>query len=256
MAEKKAVITIDGPSGAGKSTISRELAARLHYTYLDTGAMYRAVGFKVREAGLKLDDEAGRAALPGLLDKIEILLAPAVSPADETRVFVNGQEVSAAIRTAEMGMVASRVSAEAIVREKLTELQRRLGAQGGVVAEGRDTGTVVFPQAEHKFYLDATPEERARRRQRQLREKGQEVGFGELLAQITKRDHDDAARSLAPLKPAADAVIVDTSAMTIDEVVSFMLAKIRVATKDRSTDRPDGGDANGKMFGTIATGPS
>jgi len=235
MAEKKAVVTIDGPSGAGKSTISRELAARLHYTYLDTGAMYRAVGFKVREAGLKLDDEEGRAALPGLMDKIEINLAPAAAANEETRVFVNGSEVSAVIRTAEMGMVASRVSAEGVVREKLTEMQRRLGARGGVVAEGRDTGTVVFPQAEHKFYLDASPAERARRRQRQLKEKGQEVEYEELLAQITKRDHDDAARSLAPLKPAEDAVIVDTSAMTIEEVVSCLLAKIRAGAAGRST---------------------
>jgi len=235
MAEKKAVVTIDGPSGAGKSTISRELAARLHYTYLDTGAMYRAVGFKVREAGLKLDDEEGRAALPGLMDKIEINLAPAAAANEETRVFVNGQEVSAVIRTAEMGMVASRVSAEGVVREKLTEMQRRLGARGGVVAEGRDTGTVVFPQAEHKFYLDASPAERARRRQRQLKGKGQEVEYEELLAQITKRDHDDAARSLAPLKPAEDAVIVDTSAMTIEEVVSCLLAKIRAGAAGHST---------------------
>ena len=133
MAEKRAVVTIDGPSGAGKSTISRQLAARLHFTYLDTGAMYRAVGFKVREVGLDLDNEAARTALPGLLNDIEIGLAPSASPDEETRVFVNGQEVSAAIRTAEMGMVASRVSAERVVREKLTEMQRRLGAKGGVV---------------------------------------------------------------------------------------------------------------------------
>jgi cytidylate kinase len=239
MAEHQAVVTIDGPAGAGKSTISRLLAARLHYTYLDTGAMYRAVGFKVKEAALKLDDEVDRAALPGLLDGIEIDLAPAVAPEDEIRVFVNGQEVSAAIRTADMGMVASRVSAEGVVRERLTEMQRRLGAKGRVVAEGRDTGTVVFPRAEHKFYLDASPEERARRRQLQLKEKGQEVAFGELLAQITKRDHDDAARALAPLKPAEDAVIVDTSAMTIEEVVSFLLAKIRTAEAQGTNDRPD-----------------
>jgi cytidylate kinase len=238
MTEKKAVVTIDGPSGAGKSTISRRLAARLHYTFLDTGAMYRAVGFKVREAGLALDNEADRAALPALLDEIEIDLAPAASADEETRVFVNGQEVSAAVRTAAMGMVASRVSAEPIVREKLTEMQRRLGAKGGVVAEGRDTGTVVFPQAEYKFYLDATPEERAHRRQLQLKEKGQEVEYGELLAQIIKRDHDDATRSLAPLKPAPDAVVVDASAMDIEEVVSFMLKTIRTGAAGRSSTGP------------------
>ena len=227
MAEKQGVVTIDGPSGAGKSTISRLLAARLDYTYLDTGAMYRAVAFKVREAGLDLEEASDRAALPGLLAEIDITLAPAASADDDALVFVNGEEVSAAIRTAEMGMVASRVSAEPVVREKLTEMQRRLGSRGGVVAEGRDTGTVVFPQAQYKFYLDANPEERARRRQLQLREKGQEVEFHILLEQITKRDNDDSARSLAPLKPAPDAVIVDTSAMSIEEVISHMLEKIQ-----------------------------
>jgi cytidylate kinase len=232
MAEKQGVVTIDGPSGAGKSTISRLLAARLDYTYLDTGAMYRAVAFKVREAGLDLEEASDRAALPGLLAEIDITLAPAASADDDARVFVNGEEVSAAIRTAEMGMVASRVSAEPVVREKLTEMQRRLGGRGGIVAEGRDTGTVVFPQAQYKFYLDANPEERARRRQLQLREKGQEVEFHILLEQITKRDHDDSARSLAPLKPAPDAVVVDTSIMGIEEVVSHMLEKIQSAASE------------------------
>jgi cytidylate kinase len=223
MAEKEGVVTIDGPSGAGK------MAARLDYTYLDTGAMYRAVAFKVKEAGLDLDDEAGRAALPDLLAEIDISLAPAASADDDARVFVNGEEVSKLIRTAEMGMVASRVSAEPVVREKLTEMQRQIGSKGGIVAEGRDTGTVVFPKAEHKFYLDASPVERARRRQLQLKEKGQEEDFQTLLEQITKRDHDDSSRSLAPLQPAPDAEIVDTSAMSIETVVSHMLEKIQSA---------------------------
>jgi cytidylate kinase len=227
MSKKPGVVTIDGPSGSGKSTISRLLAARLGYTYLDTGAMYRAVGLKVKEAGLDLDDEAGRAALPDLLATIDIILAPAASPDDDARVFVNNKEVSHLIRTAEMGMVASRVSAEPVVREKLTEMQRQIGNRGGIVAEGRDTGTVVFPKAEYKFYMDASPEERARRRELQLREKGQEVDYQKLLEQIIKRDHDDSARSLAPLTPAHDAVIVDTSTMSIEEVVSHMLEKIQ-----------------------------
>ena len=232
MAEKQGVVTIDGPSGAGKSTISRLLAARLVYTYLDTGAMYRAVAFKAKQAGLDLEEALDRAALPDLLAEIDITLAPAASADDDARVFVNGEEVSKLIRTAEMGMVASRVSAEPVVREKLTEMQRRLGSKGGIVAEGRDTGTVVFPQAQYKFYLDANPEERARRRQLQLKEKGQEEDFQTLLEQITKRDHDDSSRSLAPLQPAPDAEIVDTSSMSIEAVVSHMLKKIQSSALD------------------------
>ena len=232
MSKKLGIVTIDGPSGSGKSTISRLLAARLGYTYLDTGAMYRAVGLKVKEAGLDLDEKAGRAALPDLLAGIDITLAPAASADDDARVFVNGKEVSHLIRTAEMGMVASRVSAEPVVREKLTEMQRQIGSRGGIVAEGRDTGTVVFPKAQYKFYMDASPEERARRRQLQLREKGQEVDFQILVEQITKRDNDDSARALAPLKPAQDAVIVDTSAMGIEAVVNHMLEKIQSSASE------------------------
>ena len=232
MSKKLGIVTIDGPSGSGKSTISRLLAARLGYTYLDTGAMYRAVGLKVKEAGLDLDEKAGRAALPDLLAGIDITLAPAASADDDARVFVNGKEVSHLIRTAEMGMVASRVSAEPVVREKLTEMQRQIGSRGGIVAEGRDTGTVVFPKAQYKFYMDASPEERARRRQLQLREKGQEEDYQKLLEQIIKRDHDDSARSLAPLTPAQDAVIVDTSAMGIEAVVSHMLEKIQSSASE------------------------
>jgi cytidylate kinase len=232
MSKKLGIVTIDGPSGSGKSTISRLLAARLGYTYLDTGAMYRAVGLKVKEAGLDLDQEAGRAALPDLLAEIDITLAPAASADDDARVFVNNKEVSHLIRTAEMGMVASRVSAEPVVREKLTEMQRQIGSRGGIVAEGRDTGTVVFPKAEYKFYMDASPEERARRRQLQLREKGQEEDYQKLLEQIIKRDHDDSARSLAPLTPAQDAVIVDTSAMSIEAVARHMLEKIQSSASE------------------------
>lgn len=223
---KGAIITIDGPSGAGKSTISKTLAARLNYIYLDTGAMYRAVGLKVKRAGLDLDTETGRKELPGLLAEIDLVLAPAIKGSEYARVFLDGEEISELIRTPEMAMIASRTSAEPAVREKLTEMQRLLGSRGSVVAEGRDTGTVVFPAAEHKFYLDASPEERTRRRCEQLRAQGQEVNNRDILAQILKRDSDDSSRSLAPLKPASDAVIVDSSKMNIEEVVSFMLAKI------------------------------
>ncbi len=214
------IITIDGPSGSGKSTISRLVAARLGFTYLDTGAMYRAVGYKARKLGIDLADGA---SLAGMLENIDLVLAPGDG---DTRVILDQEDISLAIRTAEMGLVASKVSAQPVVRAKLTEMQRRMGRQGRVVVEGRDTGTVVFPAARHKFFLDAQPEERARRRCLQLREKGQQADEQEILAQIIKRDRDDSGRALAPLKPAADAVIVDTSHMTIDEVVLFMLEKV------------------------------
>lgn len=225
MAEKKNIITIDGPSGAGKSTISKLLAARLHYTYLDTGAMYRVVGLQVERAGVDLHTENGREKLAHLLDTLDLKLAPGEA-GGETRAFLAGEDVSHAIRTPEMAMIASRVSAEPEVRQKLTEMQRAIGNNGAIVAEGRDMGTVVFPGAQCKFFLDATPEERARRRQLQLLEKGQKVEFKEILAQTRKRDRDDSSRALAPLKPADDAIVIDSSEMNIDEVVSFMLAAI------------------------------
>ena len=225
MAEKKNIITIDGPSGAGKSTISKLLAARLHYTYLDTGAMYRVVGLQVARSGLNLEAEGTREKLVELLAGLELTLAPGGED-QETRAFLKGEDVSALMRTPEMAMVASRVSAEPEVRKKLTEMQRAIGTKGSIVAEGRDMGTIVFPEARYKFFLDASPEERARRRQKQLREQGCAVDYDEILIQIRKRDRDDSTRSLAPLKPAPDAIVIDTSQMSIDEVVSFMLAAV------------------------------
>ena len=230
MSEKKNIVTIDGPSGAGKSTISKLLAARLHYTYLDTGAMYRVVGLQVERFGLDLGEEGAREKLAQLLAGLDLKLAPG-DEGKETRAFLNGEDVSDAIRTPEMAMVASRASAEPEVRKKLTEMQRKIGNNGAIVAEGRDMGTIVFPDAMHKFFLDASPEERAMRRQKQLEESGQKIEFQELLAQIQKRDRDDSSRSLAPLHPAEDAVIIDSSEMNIDEVVSFMLAAIKEKKK-------------------------
>jgi cytidylate kinase len=182
--------------------------------------MYRAVGLLVNRSGIDLDDEAD---IQKILEGMDLQLLPGDG---DTRVILDREDVSSAIRTAEMGMVASRVSALPVVRKKLTELQRTLGLRGAVVAEGRDTGTVVFPEAELKFYLDASPEERARRRSAQLREQGHDVDEKEILAQIKKRDKDDSARSLAPLKAAEDAVIIDSSVMTIEEVVNFMLDQL------------------------------
>jgi cytidylate kinase len=230
MAEKKNIVTIDGPSGAGKSTISKLLAARLQYTYLDTGAMYRVVGLQVLRGGLDLEVQGAREKLALLLAALDMTLAPG-EEGKETRAFLDGEDVSAAIRTPEMAMVASRVSAQAEVRKKLTEMQRTIGNNGAIVAEGRDMGTVVFPDAMHKFFLDASPMERAKRRQKQLSENGQKIEYQEILAQIQKRDEDDSNRALAPLKPAEDAVVIDSSEMGIDEVVSFMLAAINEKQK-------------------------
>lgn len=224
MSPEQEIVTIDGPSGVGKSTISRRLASLLSFTYLDTGAMYRAVGLQLQEKGIDLEDEA---ALHCCLDTISLQLFPAAEGSEYVTVLLDGRDVTLKIRSPEMAMVASRVSALPVVREKLTHMQQQIGASGRIVAEGRDTGTVVFPGASWKFYLDAAPRVRMLRRAQQLRLKGEEVNEDELLQMIIKRDHDDQHRSLAPLSKAADAVVIDTGELTIDEVISSMLAAIR-----------------------------
>lgn len=214
------IITIDGPSGSGKSTLSRLIAHRLGFTYLDTGAMYRAVGYKARQKGVSFTDDQ---ALAEILDEMTLELTAGNG---DTRVIMDGEDISQAIRTAEMGMAASAVSARPIVREKLTILQQKMGQKGKVVAEGRDTGTVVFPKARYKFYLDASPEERALRRCNQLIEQGQNANRQEILAQIIQRDQNDSSRSLAPLKAADDAVIIDSSTMSIEEVARVIIKRL------------------------------
>lgn len=221
--DKQRIVTIDGPSGGGKSTVSRALAAKLHFTYLDTGAMYRAVAFQCREKGIDPADSQG---LEALLAAICIELLPPAEGEDDVRVLVDGREVGSQLRTPEMGMLASKVSALPQVRQTLTRLQREIGAGGRIVAEGRDTGTVVFPRAAWKFFLDASPEVRARRRAAQLRSKGEEVDEAHLLAQIVKRDRDDRERSLAPLTAAPDALIIDSTGLPVEEVVRRMYEKI------------------------------
>jgi cytidylate kinase len=215
------IITIDGPSGSGKSTISRLLAQRLNYTYLDTGAMYRAVGLAAHRNNVEMVESDD---IMSLLDTIKITILPGEG---DTTVLLNDEDVSLAIRSPDMAMAASKISALPSVRKKLTDLQQDIGKVGAVVAEGRDMGTVVFPGSKNKFFLGATAQERARRRTEQLKEKGQTAQYDDILKQILKRDHDDSSRALAPLKPADDAVIVDSSTMTIDEVVQFMINYIK-----------------------------
>jgi cytidylate kinase len=224
MSEKRLIVTIDGPSGVGKSTMSRRVAAALGYTYLDTGAMYRAVALFMQGLAIDFGDEQ---AVDSALSNMTLQLLPAEREDGDVRVMVNGQDVGRAIRTPEMGMLASQVSAIPVVRRRLTQMQQAIGHQGRIVAEGRDTGTVVFPDACWKFYLEADPEERARRRAAQLQAAGQKVDVREILAMIVKRDHDDQERALAPLRKAKDAVVIDTTGITIQEVCDRILATVK-----------------------------
>lgn len=213
---REPVITIDGPAGAGKSTVARRLASRLGYRLIDTGAMYRALALSVARAGLAPADTP---ALRRHLDSAEVALT-------DDGVTLNGEDVSGKIRTREISDLTSRLTMLAPVRARVTPLQRHLAARGGVVLEGRDTGTVVCPNAEVKFFLDADLEERARRRQAELRERGVEVDLPAVRGEIGLRDVQDTTRVLAPLKPAADAVHVNTTGKTVDEVVEMMLRHI------------------------------
>jgi cytidylate kinase len=215
---KLSTIAIDGPAAAGKSTIGELLAQRLGYLYLDTGAMYRAVTWVALERGIDIADEE---AIAALAEKVEInITRPTVDDGRQYTVYANGQDVTWQIRQPEVDANVSPVSAYPGVRQALTEQQRRIGRQGRIVMMGRDIGTVVLPDADLKIYLGATVEERARRRHREILERGEEANYGEILASMRRRDKIDSEREAAPLRPADDAIIIDTTELSIAEVLA------------------------------------
>jgi CMP/dCMP kinase len=223
----KLVVTIDGPAGAGKSSVAKLLARRLGYGLLDTGAIYRSVALTAQQRGVDWKDGAACGAIARELDiRFEFL-------GDKNHVFLAGADSTSAIRTPEISQGASIVSAHPEVRAGLLELQRRLGAGGGVVVEGRDTGTVVFPQAGAKFFLTATDEERTRRRVAELAQSGTAVDFAQTLAEIRERDRRDASRDIAPMVPADDAVLVDSSSQTLEQVVDSLVALVEARSSQR-----------------------
>ena len=216
---REPVITIDGPAGAGKSTAARALARRLGFRLLDTGAMYRALAWAVREAGLPPEDGP---ALRALLDRTTVTL-------DGDRVLVNGRDVTAEIRTPAIGELTSTLTMLRPVRDKLTPVQRALAAPGGVVLEGRDTCSVVCPDADVKFYLDATLDARARRRQEELAERGVAADLAGVRAEVARRDRQDMGRAIAPLIRPADAVVVDTTGLGEDDVLERLVDAVERA---------------------------
>ncbi|MCG0278009.1 MAG: (d)CMP kinase [Thermanaeromonas sp.] len=218
----KGNIAIDGPAGAGKSTVARQVAKRLGYLYIDTGAMYRALTWKALKSNVKVTDEA---ALAELARRTSFEFREA-SPG-ELAVFCDGEDVSRFIRSAEVSRLVSRVAAWPKVREEMVRLQRKLAAGGKVVMDGRDIGTCVLPEARYKFFLTASLEERARRRWQELVAQGDNVPLEKVKQEIEERDRRDCQRVVAPLRPAPDAVIIDTSDLTPEEVIEYIIKVVR-----------------------------
>jgi CMP/dCMP kinase len=226
-------IAIDGPAGSGKSSVARRVAGVLGYLYLDSGAMYRALALKALRRNVGLDDEAG---LESLAEETHIELKPPMPEQEragsKNRVFLDGTEVTEAIRTGEVAQAASQLATIAGVRRVLVAEQQRAGAGGGVVMEGRDIGTVVFPNAELKIFLDASPEVRAERRWKEHQEKGDNVSILEVLEEVRERDKRDRERKVSPLVRAADAVIVDNTAMDVEETARLLVMLVREREKE------------------------
>ena len=222
------IVAIDGPAGAGKSTVARRLADALGFILVDTGALYRAVALAAGRAGVPWSDSEG----VGHLARSLLARGALGFGRDQdhgVRVRLDGEDITDAIRVPEIGMGASTVSAHKTVRDALLDMQRQAGRRGGVVLEGRDIGTVVFPDAEVKFFLTARPEVRARRRHDELVAKGSRVTFEETLEDVRRRDEQDTMREVAPLRQAADATLLDNSDLSIDDTVGRMVAAVRTA---------------------------
>ena len=215
MSKRPFIVAIDGPAGAGKSTVSKVLARRLGFALVDTGAIYRCVALMARREAIAFDDDV---KLGELLGRVHVSFQVV---GEDNHVFLDGEDVSGEIRTPENSMAASQVSSRPVVRAGLLSLQRRLALETpkGAILEGRDIGTVVFPDADAKFFLEANPEIRARRRYEELFQKGVERSLEDVLADQIKRDQDDASRAVAPLKPAEDAIRLDSSTIPLSEVV-------------------------------------
>jgi cytidylate kinase len=212
------VVAIDGPSGAGKSTAGRAGADRLGYVFLDTGAMYRALALAALRGGVPLDDAT---AVAGLATRLRVDLRPGGA------VLLDGEDVTSALRTQEVGAAASRVSVHPPVRRHMVARQREMGQEGGVVMDGRDIGTAVFPDAELKFYVDAHPRQRATRRHEELAQRGLASDLDTIEREIRARDHADSTRAESPLTRAPDAIHLDTTELGLDEVVRRMLSAIQ-----------------------------
>lgn len=232
---EKFIIAIDGPSGAGKSTASKLLSKRLGYIYVDTGALYRAIAWKVKENNIDSKDEA---QLEDMCNKTDIKIRAVDS---EQRVYVDGKDVNSYIRTPEIGMMSSKVSSVHCVRKRLLELQRQFEKEGGAVIEGRDIGTVVFPDAEVKFFLKASDEERGRRRYIELKGKGHNVSLEDTTEDIKKRDYNDSKRDIAPLCVADDAIVIDSTGLDAEGVVKKMLDEIKKRQNELRVTKNSGG---------------
>ena len=213
----KNVITIDGPSGAGKGTVAKALTAKLGYKYLDTGALYRAIAWKARKEKISSDN----------ISSVKIMMENTNIKITTDRIMVDDLDVTSDIRTNEIGELSSRISALPVVRKGLFNIQKEICLQGNVVIEGRDTGTTIFPEAENKFFLDASLEERARRRYEELKTQSTDITIESTMADIKKRDMRDSSRKNSPLKKTADMIQIDSTNMSIKEVVATIIENLK-----------------------------